>query len=539
MQSEKVFLKKMKKISITCIVAAMICFCMMACSADGMDEEKDIEKDVSENITESDSSSEDEIQFAYPYTITLSFTNSIELCIESENIFLIGLDNGKYGYVGRNRKEMTGYIYDDAYPFSEGLAAASIDGKYGFIDKDGKTVIEFLYDDLKPFSEGLAYFAKGEEYGFLKKDGSVAFRLDCDSVSSFSEGKAYFSIDGKYGYVDPEGQSAVSAQYDDADFYRNGIAFVSLDGYKGAIDLNGDIVIPIQYDEIKRVDGYICVWKADEITYFSLEGTEISEEAVARFTEENESKEYGTETENGLYTIAEDGRLTVYDEKDKKLLSVPCDYDTYGIYQDNVNLIAHNFESKDVIVLLGDEKDKDLSEVLLKNSVTPRRYAMYQAVKEEEKQIYTLSLYAESVKLFQLDDFENPVLYYYVDALNRTVGWPMSVSTLFVMENDEIKRVLVCEQCGGTAGGDYACFYKEKESGKIYPGIDGRAGGFGGYAVYQDVYEVNNGELKSRLSLNTTQWYDTDEIEYLVNEISVSKEDFVEQDGLYRIFSLY
>lgn len=534
MQSEKVFLKTMKKISITCIVAAMICFCMMACSAGGMDEEKDIEKDVSENIMESDSSSEDEIQFAYPYTITLSFTNSIELCIESENIFLIGLDNGKYGYVGRNRKEITGYIYEDAYPFSEGLAAVSIDGKYGFIGQEGETVIEFLYDDLKPFSEGLAYFAKGEEYGFLKKDGSVAFRLDCDSVSSFTEGKAYFSVDGKYGYIDSEGQKAIPAKYDDADFYRNGIAFVSLDGCKGAIDTKGNQVIPIQYDEIERVEGYIYAWKEDDVTYFSLEGIEISEEDMAALTEKNE-----TEPENGLYTIVENSRLTVYDEKDKKLLSVPCDYDTYGIYQDNVNLIAQNFDSKDVIVLLGDEKDKDLSEVLLKNSVTPRKYAAYQAVKEEEKQIYTVSLYAENVKFFQVDGLENPVLYYYVDHLNRTFGWPMSVSALFVMENDETKRVLVCEQCGGTAGGDYVCFYKEKEGGKIYPGIDGNAGGFGGYAVYQDVYEVNNGELKSRLSLNTTQWYDTDEIEYLVNEISVSKEDFVEQDGLYRIFSLY
>ena len=532
MKLKKASIKKMKKVSVLGIISVLVCFCMMACSNVENDGE-DIMQEESGSVAENDSTQEETVQYTYPYTITLSFTDSIELCIESQDIFLIGLDNDKYGYVGKDRKELTGYIYEDAYPFSEGLASVSLDGKYGFIDKDGKTVIEFVYDDLKPFSDGLAYFAKGEEYGFLKKDGSVAFLLNCDSVSSFSEERAYFSIDGKYGYIDLGGQKVIPAKYDDADFYQNGLAFISLDGCKGAIDLKENPVIPIQYDEIKRSDGYICAWKEDTITYYTLEGKEISEEDIASLTEKNEN-----EPENGLYTVTEDGRLTVYDEEDRKLLSVPCEYETYGIYQDNTNLIANNFGSKDVIVMLGEEKDKDLSEVILKNSVTPRNYAMYQAVKEKEKLVYPCSMYAENVKFFQLDGFDSPVLYYYVDALNRTVGWPLSESVLFVLENDEAKSIFICEECGGSAGGDYVCFYKDK-NGKIYPGIGGKAGGFGGSAVSKNIYEVNNGELKLRQSLGATLWYDTDTMEYLVNEVAVDEEKYTEEDSLYTKFSLY
>ncbi len=62
----------------------------------------------------------------------------------------------KYGFIDKSGKVVIEPQFDDAEPFSEGLAKVEKDDKYGFIDKSGKVVIEPQFDDAEPFSEGLA-----------------------------------------------------------------------------------------------------------------------------------------------------------------------------------------------------------------------------------------------------------------------------------------------------------------------------------------------------------------------------------------------
>lgn len=144
----------------------------------GVEETESTEMEISENI-ENDTTLEN-----HPVLVTPTLTSNIEFVIESEDIFCI-YNGEKYGYMKQTGEEITDYIYDMAYPFSEGLACAILDGKYGFIDTNGAEAIPFIYEDAAPFCEGLAYFSTKEEYGFITKDGNIAFYLDCDSVSSF------------------------------------------------------------------------------------------------------------------------------------------------------------------------------------------------------------------------------------------------------------------------------------------------------------------------------------------------------------------
>ena len=46
--------------------------------------------------------------------------------------------------------------YDDAFPFSDGLAPVELAAKWGYVDKTGKVVIRIRYDIGHMFSEGLA-----------------------------------------------------------------------------------------------------------------------------------------------------------------------------------------------------------------------------------------------------------------------------------------------------------------------------------------------------------------------------------------------
>ncbi len=65
--------------------------------------------------------------------------------VESTSLFPIKKD-GKWGYIDKTGKIIIDPQYDDAWPFSEGLAAVMIvdeeTGKWGYIDKTGKYVWE-------------------------------------------------------------------------------------------------------------------------------------------------------------------------------------------------------------------------------------------------------------------------------------------------------------------------------------------------------------------------------------------------------------
>ena len=112
----------------------------------------------------------------------------------------------KYGFIDKSGKVVIEPQFDDAEPFSEGLAQVEKDGKYGFIDKSGKVVIEPQFDDANPFSEGFAWVEKDDKYFFIDKSGKVVIEPQFDGVSDFSEGLALVEKDGKLGYLDKSGK---------------------------------------------------------------------------------------------------------------------------------------------------------------------------------------------------------------------------------------------------------------------------------------------------------------------------------------------
>ncbi len=62
-------------------------------------------------------------------------------------------------------------------------------------------------------------------------------------------------------------------------------------------------------------------------------------------------------------------------------------------------------------------------------------------------------------------------------------------------------------ECGGSAGGDYVCLYKDNKTSKIVIGTFNHAGGFGGHAAGGTFYEYKNGKgykIASRMWINQT-----------------------------------
>jgi hypothetical protein len=124
-------------------------------------------------------------------------------------------------------------IYDNAEPFSEGLARVEKDGKWGYIDKTGKEVVPIIYDVAYHFSEGLVQVEQDYKRGYTDKTGKVVVPLIYDIASDFSEGLATVYKDGKWGYVDKTGKEVIALQFDSAGSFSGGLAQVEKDGKYG------------------------------------------------------------------------------------------------------------------------------------------------------------------------------------------------------------------------------------------------------------------------------------------------------------------
>lgn len=201
-------------------------------------------------------------------------SNGIEAAFYREGLFCL-FDGESYGYMDESGQEITGFLYDFAYPYSQGLACVRRDEKYGYLDSNGRIAIPFLYDKATPFQEGLAYFEIGDKYGFIDRTGKEQLLLDCDSISSFHEDLAYYSLDGKYGYMDRNGDIVISPIYDDADYFQNGLAKVRKGSYFGVIDKNGREVVAVRYDQVDMDEKLITVQSDKKFGCFNLKGMSV------------------------------------------------------------------------------------------------------------------------------------------------------------------------------------------------------------------------------------------------------------------------
>lgn len=141
------------------------------------------------------------------------------------------LQSGRWGFVNLKGEMVIApkYVKGDSYSslrFKEGLAIVTTDTginkKYGAIDKTGKTVIPFIYDQLYPFQDGLAAANKGK----ILKGGTKSWQIE--TVAN-----------GKLGYINKTGKTVIPFDYDDGYAFNKGFAIVFKDSLRFMIDVNG------------------------------------------------------------------------------------------------------------------------------------------------------------------------------------------------------------------------------------------------------------------------------------------------------------
>ena len=129
--------------------------------------------------------------------------------------------------------------------FFNGLCAVEFpgEGKICYIDLQGNKVLPALFDEAYPYEDGLALVESDGKRYYINIDGDIALEPEFEEFGSFSEGLAWFEKDGKYGYMDKKGKVVIPPVHATMDSFRDGVAFSDIRSMK-MIDRQGNPIEP-------------------------------------------------------------------------------------------------------------------------------------------------------------------------------------------------------------------------------------------------------------------------------------------------------
>ncbi|HLF32689.1 MAG TPA: WG repeat-containing protein [Cyclobacteriaceae bacterium] len=170
--------------------------------------------------------------------------------LQSQDYLLPAKLNGLFGYIDPRGSWIIPESYEQALPFSEGVAAVQYYGRWGFINRQGEMVIGADFSDAKPFSEGLACVKSGGKWGFIDHSGIWIIDPVYLAVSSFSEGKAVVFSETGFLFIDKDQNTLYNSGFRIARPFAESMAFVIKDNNKGFIDNNGVWLFETQFDDV-------------------------------------------------------------------------------------------------------------------------------------------------------------------------------------------------------------------------------------------------------------------------------------------------
>jgi len=157
---------------------------------------------------------------------------------------------GKVGFADASGKFKGPPTFDEALPFSDGLAAVRAGEKWGFVDRTGALVIPLQFSEAYFFHEGVAIVTLDFDHVLINKAGNVIARgLQPLLPMLISEGRITIEEGNKIGFADLQGRVVISPAYDMAYAFSGGFAAVRQDGKWGYIDQRGRLIIPFKFDQ--------------------------------------------------------------------------------------------------------------------------------------------------------------------------------------------------------------------------------------------------------------------------------------------------
>ncbi len=162
--------------------------------------------------------------------------------------------DGKWSFKSEKGKYLIDASFDFVEPFSEELAAVTLNGKVGYITKTGYQKIEFKYDDGLPFSEGCAIVEVNEKYGMINRQGDYIITPDYEYLGKLKNRLIPFEKDNLFGYFDQKGRVKIKAIFEKAYNFQDGVAKISINNNTGLINTDGQYIFEPIYTSIQELD---------------------------------------------------------------------------------------------------------------------------------------------------------------------------------------------------------------------------------------------------------------------------------------------
>ncbi len=169
---------------------------------------------------------------------------------------ILAKKNGKYGYLDKNLKEKTEFIWDDATNFCEGTAAVRSGEKWALINTKGELLTDYIYSDIRRDAQnfcsrnGVIWVKESAGYRLINTKLEAVSEEEFDDVTAFvSEEPCAVRLGDRWGFADLQGQLVIPCQFVNARSFQQGYAPVSdgnLWGYAGS---DGTLLIDYAFDD--------------------------------------------------------------------------------------------------------------------------------------------------------------------------------------------------------------------------------------------------------------------------------------------------
>ncbi len=153
---------------------------------------------------------------------------------------------GSCWFINKSGNAAISEAYEEALPFSEGLAAVKLGNSWGFIDHTGKIIVDPRFYRIGQFKNGMAPVCTSSYWGFIDTSGREVIGEKFDEVGSFQDGLAPAKLGKGVGFINVHGNWMINPEYEKAGCFSEGLAFVQDAEHAGYIDKSGKMRILVQ-----------------------------------------------------------------------------------------------------------------------------------------------------------------------------------------------------------------------------------------------------------------------------------------------------
>ena len=207
-------------------------------------------------------------------------------------------EDGKYGLIDFQGKEITKAIYDDidSLQYKEGELLVKQNDKLGVINIKGNELVEVKYDEILIddfYIEDENYrhsgyivgvrTEEGYRYGYLNEKGKEILKEEYNKISRVTQKtedkeNAYLicAKNGQYG-VSKNQEKLIENEYQSISYDENNDVFVlEKSGKYGIANIEGKTIIPVEYNKIDITGIYLYAQNEQGTTVYNKNGNQVN-----------------------------------------------------------------------------------------------------------------------------------------------------------------------------------------------------------------------------------------------------------------------